>query len=392
MGQIADLIYIDSTGPHIPDFPTIQNAIVTQVQGIYGADTYLDPDSQDGQFLAVFANAIYDSAMNGLSVYNSYSPATAQGAGLASNVKINGIRKQVATNSTAELTLIGTVGTVITDGIATDTLGQDWVLPDSVTIGSGGTVTVTATAAIAGAIQAAPSTITNIKTQTRGWLTVSNSAAATVGVGVEEDSTLRQRQTVSTALAAQTVLDGIVGSVANVAGVTDYKGYENPTNSSDANGIPAFNISVVVEGGDDADVANAIALRKPPGVPTYGTTNILYYDAYGSPSYINFYRPTVVPITVTVNIHALTGYSSVYTAQIQQAIADYINNSLSIGDDVLYTKLYAPANLPGMPASDTFDITSILICRSGSPAAANVTIAFNEVSSCDVADITVNVS
>ena len=62
----------------------------------YGSDAVLTPDSQDGQLLAVFAQAIYDNGQALIAIYNSFSPATAQGAGLSSLVKINGLARDVA--------------------------------------------------------------------------------------------------------------------------------------------------------------------------------------------------------------------------------------------------------------------------------------------------------
>lgn len=391
MGIIADLFYVDDTGFHAPDYPTILNALTSQIQTIIGADTYLDPDSQDGQQLAVYAQGIYDVGMVGLAVYNAFSPATGQGTGLSSNVKINGIRRQNPTNSTVDLVLIGQVGTTIINGQAQDILGQNWNLPASVTIPDSGTITVTATSVSAGAIAAATDTVTKVNTPTRGWQSVNNTLAATVGVAVEIDSTLRIRQSVSTELPSQSVLDGTLGAVANVAGVIDYAIYENKTSTTDGNGIPGHSISVVASGGDDVAIATAISLKKTPGTGTYGTTSEVVPDQAGVPNVISFYRPTVVPIHVVVNITALTDYTTLTATAIQAAVAAYIQ-ALKIGKDVLYTKLYTPANLPGNPAGATFDITSILIERTGSPAAANVDIAFNEVAYCDTTLITVNVT
>src|SRR6185503_10030857 len=95
---------------------------------------------------------------------------------------------------------------------------------------------------------------------------------------------LRARQVVSTALPSLSVMDGTVGAVANVTGVTRFKGYENDTGSADVNGIPAHSISIVAEGGDSQEIADAIARHKTPGTGTYGTTSVTTYDAQGVPN------------------------------------------------------------------------------------------------------------
>ena len=344
---ITDLVFIDSTGYHFSDYPTFLQWLQDQYRGIYGADVYLEPDSQDGQFVAILAKAFYDTAALGASVYNSFSNVTAQGVGLSRNVKINGLNREVPSNSSADLLVVGQTGTVITGGIATDVLKQKWDLPDLI-IPDAGEITVTAVAELPGAITADANTINQIFTPTRGWQTVNNVAAATPGSPVETDGQLRVRQQISTANPSLTVLDGTIGGVANLSGVTKVRGYENDTGSTDGNGIPAHSISIVVLGGDDMEIANEIALHKTPGTSTYGTTSETVFDAHGMPLTINFYRPTSVTITCTVTITVNLSWSNDYIPLIQQAVADTINQNL-IGNTVLITKLFTPAYLTGTP-------------------------------------------
>lgn len=387
---IADLVYVDATGFHYPDYPTVLQYLTDEYKAIYGADTYLAPDSQDGQWLAIQALAIFDTMQVAAAVYSSFSPLTAQADALSRNVKINGIRRRAATYSTADLLVIGTAGTVIANGQAEDTLSQKWNLPASVTIPPGGSITVTATAVDIGAITAAANTINKIATPTLGWQSVDNVAAATVGDPVETDAELRRRQTFSTALPSLTVLDGTIGAVASVPGVTRFRGYENDSDVTDANGIPAHSIAIVAEGGDQQAIGDTIAIKKTPGTGTYGTTTVTTYDQYGLPNLINFFRPTPAVIGVEVTIQALTGYTTGFADLIAAAVAASIQ-ALEIGDDVLITKLYVPANLPGQAAGATFDITQLRIKKNaGAFGTSNLTLAFNEVAECDPAvDVTV---
>lgn len=262
---VADLVYIDDTGYHFADYPTFLQFVTQAYQNIYGSDIVLTPDSQDGQWVAIQAQMLYDTAAIGASAFNSFSPVTAQGVGLSRVVKINGLRREIPSNSTAVLTIVGQAGAVITNGVAQDTLGQNWNLPFTVTIPGGGTIDVTATAQIEGAINAAVNTINIIFTPTLGWQTVNNSAAATVGSPVEEDGALRARQIQSTANPSKTVLEGTYGAIANVTGVTDVAVWENDTDAVDGNNQPAHSIFAVVKGGSVTDVAQAIQVHKTPG-------------------------------------------------------------------------------------------------------------------------------
>lgn len=390
----AELFYIDETGFHTSDYPTVLQWVTDEYKNIYGQDIYVEPDSQDGQWLAVLAKGYYDAGMLAASTYNSFSPITAQGVGLARNVKINGVNKRVATFSTADLLVVGQAGTVLgvagAPAVAIDTLEQKWNLPIGTTIPGGGSITVTATAQEAGAVQAAANTINRIFTPTRGWQTVNNVALATAGVPVESDAELRARQALSTANPSTTVLQGTAGAVANLDGVIEVRPYENDTGSTDGNGIPAHSISIAVIGGDITEICETILLHKTPGTRTFGDTSEVVSDPKGMPVNISFERPDDIPIEVQVVVSINSGWSSAYEALIAEAVAAAIN-TVGIGNDVLYTKLFIPAYLQGTPAFGTFDIVSIEISRDGDPvAAANVDIDWNEFPSCDpLTDVTV---
>ena len=140
------LATIDENGLHLPDYPTVLEDVKARFRGIYGDDLYLGPDSQDGQLCAVFALALHDAYTLAGSVYNAYSPATAQGTGLSRMVKINGLRRKPSGRSTVDLRLVGQAGTVIRGGMAGDAAGKRWLLPDEVAILQSGEITVTATA------------------------------------------------------------------------------------------------------------------------------------------------------------------------------------------------------------------------------------------------------
>lgn len=386
---IADLAYLDASGFHYADFPTFLSFYQDEYRAIYGADTYLEADSQDGQWIAVQAQSAYDLCALFAAVYNSFSPSTGQGDALSRNVKINGIKRRVPTFSTADLLIVGQQGTTLTDALAEDSNGNKWAIPSPTVIPVSGSITVTATCQTIGAISAGANTINKIATPTLGWQTVNNPLAATEGEPVESDAQLRSRQTASTALPSLSVLDGTIGAVANVAGVVRFRGYENDSNVTDADGIPAHNIAIVVEGGDVQEIADAIAVKKTPGTGTYGTTSATTYDVYGVPNTINFFRPTPATIGVEVTIDPLSGYTSGYAELIKQAVADAIN-ALPIGDDVLITRLYVPANLAGQPEGMTYDLNLVRIKKNaGAFGASNIVIAFNEAAECSPANVTV---
>ncbi|EPE1528933.1 baseplate J/gp47 family protein [Citrobacter freundii] len=385
---------VTAEGISAPDYQTILETLTSYFQQIYGSDAYLEPDSKDGQMVALVALAIHDANNTAISVYNCFSPATGYGAALTSNVKINGIARKGATNSTVDLLLTGTAGTTITNGSVRDQNNIIWNLPASVSISVDGTVQATATSANSGAIAALAGTITTINTPTRGWTSVTNPTAATVGAPAETDAELRIRQGQSVALPSITPFEGVDGAIANVAGVTRHKLYENDTGAVDVNGLPPHSISAIVDGGDITEIAQTIRGSKGQGTSTYGTTSVTVPDTYGNPHVVSFSRSTDVPVYGHITLKAFAGYTSQIGVQIQQAVADYING-LTIGDSVLLSRIYSPANLGVVSGGSAryYDIQELLIGKSsGSLAAANIDIAYNESASCNPANIAITVT
>lgn len=384
---------ISATGISAPTYAEVLDFLQSQFRSIYGTDLYLGADSQDGQMLAILATAINDANGVAIAIYNSFSPATAKDAALSSNVKINGIARASASYSTVDLVLVGQAGTTVNNGVVTDTNGNRWSLPASVVIPVGGEVTATATCQSEGAIAAPAGTVTRITTPVLGWQSVSNPADATPGAPVETDAALRKRQTTSVALPSRTVLEGIVGAVAAVPGVTRYRPFENDTNSADANGIPAHTIALVVDGGDATAIAQAIAAKKTPGGGTFGTTVVDVVDAYGIPHPIQFYRPTDAPISVAISMKALAGYSSSVGAAVQQAVADYVN-AVAIGGGAAAGVEWdaAIAAAKSVTGSGTFKITALTLTGPGGAGTPDVPLAFNEAATCSAGDVTLTVT
>ncbi|EAA8944750.1 hypothetical protein B6440_08865 [Salmonella enterica] len=385
---------VTAEGISAPDYQTILDTLTSYFQQIYGSDAYLKPDSKDGQMVALVALAIHDANNTAISVYNCFSPVTGYGAALTSNVKINGIARKGATNSTVDLLLTGTAGTTITNGTVKDTNNVIWRLPASVVIGVDGAVTVTAICSSSGAVAALAGTITTINTPTRGWTSVTNPAAATVGAPAETDAELRIRQGQSVAIPSITPFEGVDGAIANIAGVTRHKLYENDTGKTDGNGLPPHSISAVVDGGDVTEIARTIRGNKGQGVRTWGKTSVTVPDKYGNPHIISFSRPTDVPVYGKITLTVFAGYTSQIGVQIQQAVADYINR-LMIGDQVLLSRIYSPANLGVVSGGNAryYDIQELLIGKSPEAvAAANINIAYDESASCKPENIIITVA
>lgn len=371
--------YIDEHGIHVPSYEDILAFKSEQWKQIFGSDVYLDADSQEGQMLSIMALAEYDAWNFGAATYNSFSPASARGAGLDRVMKINGIKRRAATFSTADLRIVGQPGTTIYNGQAEDISGVKWNLPAYVLVPDSGEILVTATAERSGALRAQAGEINKIATPTRGWQTVGNTNEATAGVDQESDAELRVRQAKSTALPALSVFESTVAAVANVSGVNRYKGYENYNGDADTNGISGHSICIVVEGGNTLEIASAIYLKKSPGCGTYGNTTQNVIDRNGISNEIKFSRPVLTTTDISVAIRPKTGFSDAGIASLQSAVTAYLNG-MNIGESLYLARLYGPIYTVGQ----NFEIVTIKV--NNSPT--DLTIPYNGLVNPGVVTIT----
>ena len=377
MADFQELFYLDKTGLHTPDLAEVYDWLVSEYQDIYGKDVILTSDTQDGQFLGIIAQAIHDTIDIAGLVYNSFSPSTALADALDKNVRINGIARKAPTYSMCDVIITGAAGTTINQGSVKDDFNRVWNLPSSVVIPIEGQITVTAQATEPGEWVALPHTLTVINTPTRGWQSVTNDYEATAGAPVESDADLRRRQGNSVAMPSQSVLAGMIGAVASIAGVTRYRAYENDTSFEDANGIPPHSTCMVIEGGNVTEIAAAIHRHKTLGSGTHGDTTVVVEDRFGLTTHIAFQRPQYYRIKVQITIKPLEGYTNVYAGQIKERLLAYIN-SLGIGDGVFVARLIPPVLACNSENTSTFDIVEILVAKDDDElTGANINIPFD---------------
>lgn len=334
--------YIDNTGIHVPTYQDIVDYYIAKAKEIYGSDIYLGEDSKDYQLISIIARSAASSLQAAVDSYNARNPDTAFDDALDGIVTINGIQRKPATYSTAEVTLTGIPYTLIQSGVVKSTSGDQWNLPSEVVLDGNGTALVTATAQEKGPIVALANTITTIVTPTYGWYTVTNLSAASEGTSAETTPALKARRKIAVATPSQTPLGALEAAIDNVLGVTDFQVYENDTKVTDDRGLPGNSITAVVEGGTVSDIAQAIAKTKNMGVLSYGDISYMVTNEYGSTLNISFFRPDYVDLYITVNIKALSGYTTLVGDEIKNAIITYLS-SLGIGDNLYNSQLYEAA-------------------------------------------------
>ena len=387
---ITDPVFkITDNGITAPTYAEILEYFQDKARQIFGQDINIDSDTADGQLLAIVAVSLHDVNSQAIATAAAFNPQTATGTALDSVVKVNGLTRREPTHSQVDLRIVGQAGTQITNGVAVDSFENRWLLPDSVVIPISGEVAVRATAEELGAIEAEANSITQIGTPTRGWQTVSNPSAAIVGIAVETDTELQRRQSESTSREAVSLWEAIVASLYEVDDVVRVSGVHNDTNATDADGIPAHSIAMVVDGGDVQEIAETIWKKKGEGVATFGDIRQDITDEFGNDYPVWFSRPTIKQIAVTITISQDHGYTTQKLPIIKQRIADFIN-ALPIGEDVNLVRVLTSAVTQNGAIDTTFKVSAITIGVVGETQAQQpVVIAWDEAAACDTDDVTI---
>ncbi len=363
----------------------------------------LDPSTPDGLKLATDSElwANLDEAL--LAAYNSKDPDRAMGAELDALLQISGLTRLVGSGSTVTLSLTGVDGTLVPAGskVKSSSDGSTWATDVDVTI-TFGVATVSATNTVPGATPADPGDITIIVDPVGGWQSVNNVTPAAVGVAPESDSRARIRRNGSVTKPGQNQVDATFAEIANVPGVSHVKIYENETGIVDANGLPPHSTDIIVNGGDNNQIAQAIYDKRNPGPEQYQSAtpvNVSITSAVtGNTKIIKFDNPTFVDAVVVVNItddgtlpgnadqlvkDALIKYSS---GEIDGVSSAFNQSGYNIGEDIYVSQLYTPINSVIGSFGNSF-VTSVTV-NSGS----SLSIGFNQLSRWSDGNITVNIS
>lgn len=390
---------IDGTGFHLHAFngeTGLQgwlDELISDFQGIYGSDIAVDPESIDGEWLSKEAQARNDAEQIALTLYNMNAPAGAVGAALSRLVQLNGVTRKSAQFSVVPITLGGTPGTVIPIDSSFDN-PDDPDLPPfqtvaAYTIGVGGTVTGQGVCTEAGPFNVGAGKLTHPGVVISGWDTVTNTSDAAPGRLVEPDPILRVRRAESVAMPSQSMLDGLQAALNNLASVDDVVVYENATGSSNAKGDPAHSIHVIIDGGLDADIANAIWTKASMGCTKVGAVSSTVTDSQGNPQEMRWDVPVDVDVYITVHLSRTP--TSFESNSIAAALVNFGQETSRIGQDVPWGDLFSPINDlnitggPGLPS-----VTSLALGSAPSPTLqTDLTVAFNARPRYDLTRVTV---
>lgn len=302
-----------------------------------GSDMQTGADTVQG--LIARAMALMLSAIDAEVLYNigGFNPATMVGEQLDNLAVGFQLTRRAATRSTGTVTLSGANGTVIPaeSEVRTDS-GDIFSTDTEVTIPSSGSIDVDITAEEYGVVQANADTITIIVDARPGWTGVTNAAAITPGRNREKDSVFRARIEEARDRNGFGSLAAIRGRLLDVDGVTHADVLENRTNAEATTRgitIAAGGIAPIVEGGTDADVAEAIYLGSVTGQVFSGTTSEDHAptEAPTDTVTIRFTRATEVEAQIALTITGSVNFPGDGLSQIRANLLEFWEGSFEAG-------------------------------------------------------------
>ena len=233
-------------------------------------------------------------------------------------------------------------------------------------------------------------TITQIVTNVDGVERVNNENNATQAIFRETDAELFNRCLYFGSTATNSSFRSILANVAQVKGVNRIAGAENVANQNKIiNGVELtpHSISIVVDGGEAQEIAEAIQKSRATGCDMVGDIEIpLYIDKQ---KYIyRFYRPKMVAIKAKVTVsQANSGLIRADFEKItKEALSNFINN-LDIAKTI--TQPLLSNALIKIVGSD-FNIDDLQFSKKGENLAYSpINLKLNEIATISLDDIEV---
>jgi hypothetical protein len=331
------------------------------MRAAFGASINTTPQARFGQLIGISAERYAELWALALSVYSSFDPNSATGVQLDNLAALTGSVRATPTPSTAIVTATGTPTTVLSSGrvvavSGTSSLFQStasgtitavpawatvaYLLTNRVTSGGNvwqctqpGTATTAPTGAqgstftdgaltwlnlgsgtgaidipfsseLTGNIVAAAGGLTSIQTPVSGWSSAYNVSPAVPGVSVESDADFRVRRVAELHGAGKAAVEAIRAAVLLLSGIQTCTVFENPTDSTNGDGMPPHSVEVMVQGTTPAlTLATAIFQNVAAGIATTGNqAPVTVTDSQGIAHSILYSFPTAEPIYITVNV------------------------------------------------------------------------------------------
>jgi uncharacterized phage protein gp47/JayE len=367
--------------------------LIADLKSLWGENIRTSADSVIGSLMTIISEAIADQNELVEAVVAAFQPSKAIGVFLSEIVRFNGIDRNESEFSTVSLDLTAnTAGSTVPAGtVISDPLNPavKFEVDNNTVVGPSATVSASATAVDAGPVAAAANTLTNIDNPIFGLASVTNPADAIEGANEEKDPDLRFRRDRAAEIKASGSDAAAYTALADLQNVTDVYVHSNRGSTVDQYGVGPGRRWCIIEGGNDADIAEAINVTLPGGIGTFGAVSFPYLepvqnivlDTDGSGG-TGFSRPDEQITLINLTLNRGTQYPGDGDETLLANLKLYFEQVQKLGVPVEYFELLTPINgAPSLGYPIVLDkaIVSLTIAVQGDPlGTADLPIAINQ--------------
>lgn len=339
---------IDSNGITILPASDRRNEITELISEITNQpQANFDSNTTDGQMvdtMTIMNSYVFDMLVKFFNSVND--PLLASGVWLDTLVGEQGIIRNAGSFTELQINVTTSIPNVSLNGLdnpsispfkVSDGTTQVFDLIDSIVIPNASTTALLFRAENQGSIIPALNTLNTIITQIDGVSSVNNPIPPSqIGSNEETDGALRSRYQSSLASKLGGV-EGLYSALSNITDVSDVAIDNNTSDLADTAGTPPHSVYIVVNGGNDDDIANAIYNVLSAGTGMKGTVVVNVVGSDSVSREIKFDRPNPVPLYIKITLTNSIG--SELSESIKQAIVSEVQFGISQSASVatLYT-------------------------------------------------------
>lgn len=376
---------LTETGIQIERLNDIVARLESGFRQIYGQNIDLSPNTPDGQLVGLLTQMKMDIEELAENIYRQLDPDVATGAWLEQRVAYAGLMRRTASYSyLRSVILTGEPNTPLYAGItASDPHKVRWILVADVQLDSNGSARADFRSEQFGAYNLAANTPLTIETITLGLNTATTFESAEVGVEEETDQQLRERFWISRTKNATNSAEAIAAKIRALPDVKQVRILENNTAERDKWGVAPYSLNIIVDGGEDSQIADVIYHNKGAGVGLQGAVEVsLQRD--NERRILRFDRVQSVDIQISMRCVRYEDFTEIDKDEIKRLLT---TQAFEIGQSVSLSRLYSPINRVG-----GFWVKELNIARKGQPLRAeNVVLQPRELARILNADIHIEI-
>lgn len=403
-------------GVVLPTDADILTGVTADWNSAFGGNLNPQLSSPQGQIESSETAIVSDKNSDIAYIANQVDPQFAQGRFQDAIGRIYFMTRLSAAPTVLSVTLGGTIGALIPQGIlAVDSAQNIYQLAAPVTIGSGGTVTGAFSNLATGPIPYSGGGSLQIYQVTPGLDTLTGVTQLALGRNVESSQAFELRRQNSVAANSQGTLDAIFSAVYKVTGVLNVFVIDNPSGVTVNYGATNYPLAphslyVAVLGGSAAAVANAIwtpkndgasysAWPNPPSGPTVpgdGTvvTQVVYDTRYSSPQpayNVSWITPASAPVYFALTFNDPNSALSSFLSAIKTAIINQFEGASGTAPEGIASLIAASnyyAAVLGAIVGSGMTLVSMFVGLSPSPTGYETQIGIDQVATISASNIT----